>query len=410
MYVSVVVPVYNVEKYAKEMICSLIQQTMKQIEFLIVDDGSTDASMDIIQAEIRNDTRFVILQQANKGAAHARNTGIQHATGEYIMFIDADDKLAKDAATLLYQEGITSGADIVYGKMKRFTTEKEWYLESHLGRKIYAGKEKNILANSELFYSIGPCAKLFAKHLFEKIKFPEHIIFGEDQYVTFMSYVSAQKIIFLNEDIYFYRIREVGERSLTQKKEEYPFAYLNSLINLFQLISQGFEKNTTFLPAEKKAIMHAYFERLIEFEIFPIFKLVFKNRRFQSRGLENISNFFESIDNELIEDSSIIVYKFIVELNNIFFILQNKSYRDYVTLQRLIIESNPSLFENEIKKNYFYKYLLTKKITTRPSNLLAAIKYRIIAFCRYGYVFLSSKVRTNIFKREQSSFGKKYRI
>ncbi|EUJ27508.1 hypothetical protein [Listeria grayi] len=104
------------------------------------------------------------------------------------------------------------------------------------------------------------------------------------------------------------------------------------------------------MPAEKKAIMHAYFERLIEFEIFPIFKLVFKNRRFQSRGLENISNFFESIDNELIEDSSIIVYKFIVELNNIFFILQNKSYRDYVTLQRLIIESNPSLFENEIKK------------------------------------------------------------
>lgn len=401
MRISVVVPVYNVEKNAKEMIRSLIQQTMKQIEFLIIDDGSTDASMDIIQAEIRKDTRFVILQQTNKGAAHARNIGIHHATGDYIMFLDADDKLAKEAASLLYQEAIASGADIVYGKMKRFTKDREWYLKSHVDRKIYAGREKYILTNSELFYSIGPCAKLFAKHLFEKIKFPEDIIFGEDQYVTFMSYVNAKKIIFLNEDVYFYRIREAGERSLTQKKAEYPFAYLNSLIKLFQLISQGFEGNTTFMPTEKKIIMGAYLERLVEFEIFPIFKLVFKNRHFQSCGLKNICTFFESIDRELIEGSSIIVYKFIVELNNIFFILQHKSYADYVKLQRLIIERNPSLFEKEIKHHFFYKYLLTKKIISRHSNLSATIKYRIIAFCRYGYVFFCNKIGTNTYKRSR---------
>lgn len=89
--ISVIIPVYNVEKYLRECLDSVVNQTFKDIEIICVDDGSTDKSLEILQEYKRKDDRFVILQQRHSGAGAARNYGLKLAEGKYIQFLDSDD-------------------------------------------------------------------------------------------------------------------------------------------------------------------------------------------------------------------------------------------------------------------------------------------------------------------------------
>ncbi len=128
--VSVIVPVYNVEKYLEECIESLINQTLTDIEIICINDGSTDNSLKILEELQKKDNRIKIINQKNSGVSSARNNGIENATGEYIGFVDSDDWIDSDYYEKLYNTAKKYNSDIAAGDMyrrnkKRFNYEKE---------------------------------------------------------------------------------------------------------------------------------------------------------------------------------------------------------------------------------------------------------------------------------------------
>lgn len=101
--ISIIVPVYNVEKYIAQCLDSIIKQTFRDIEVIVIDDGTQDNSAEIYQKYMEMDSRIKIIKKRNEGVAEARNTGIEHATGECLMFIDSDDWMEKDGCEILYK-------------------------------------------------------------------------------------------------------------------------------------------------------------------------------------------------------------------------------------------------------------------------------------------------------------------
>ena len=134
---SVVVPIYNVEAYIKDCVESLQNQTLKEIEIILVDDGSPDNSGSIIDDYASKDERIKVIHKANGGVSAARNDGLKVATGEYVLFCDSDDMMEIDACEKLYKAGIDSDADVVIGDVYRIIDgEKKYaqFLQNHFAR------------------------------------------------------------------------------------------------------------------------------------------------------------------------------------------------------------------------------------------------------------------------------------
>ena len=122
--VSIIIPIYNVEKYLRECLDSVINQTLKDIEIICVDDGSTDNSLSILREYAQKDNRIIVVNQKNQGAAVARNSGIKIAKGEYVCFIDSDDYYpANDVLEILYKNAIENGVLICGGELAKFTND-----------------------------------------------------------------------------------------------------------------------------------------------------------------------------------------------------------------------------------------------------------------------------------------------
>lgn len=141
--ISIIVPVYNVEKYLEQCIKSIIEQTLKEIEIILINDGSTDKSIEICNEYAKFDKRITVIDKKNTGVSDTRNVGIDIATGEYIMFVDSDDWLEKQACELAYDEAEKEKADSVI-----FC----YYRESSSGtlKKDIFNKEKDIFENEDL--------------------------------------------------------------------------------------------------------------------------------------------------------------------------------------------------------------------------------------------------------------------
>ena len=125
--VSIIVPVYNVEKYLKRCLDSLVNQTLKDIEIICVNDGSTDGSLAILDEYVRNDDRIVVINQENSGLSVARNNGIGVAKGEYLGFVDSDDWVSEDYFEKLHNSAIQNNAEIAVGgiiRLHRFNRRK----------------------------------------------------------------------------------------------------------------------------------------------------------------------------------------------------------------------------------------------------------------------------------------------
>ena len=112
MKISVIVPVYNVEKYLTKCVDSIMNQTYKDLEIILVDDGSTDNSGKICDEYVKKDKRFKVIHKKNGGLSDARNVGIKNSTGEYLSFIDSDDYIDNDMIECLYNACIKNNADI----------------------------------------------------------------------------------------------------------------------------------------------------------------------------------------------------------------------------------------------------------------------------------------------------------
>lgn len=146
--VSIILPVYNVEKYIDRCLKSLVNQTMKEIEILIINDGTLDKSMEICEKYAKIDQRIKIYNKDNEGLGLTRNYGLKRASGEYICFVDSDDYVTDDMCELLYATAKKYEADIVYGGIYRDNNEgKILKKPSTNSTKIWKGQDeiKNLL-------------------------------------------------------------------------------------------------------------------------------------------------------------------------------------------------------------------------------------------------------------------------
>ena len=140
--ISVIIPVYNAEKYLRECLDSVIGQALQDIEIICVDDGSTDSSLSVLQKYAAKDTRLKIVVQANQGAAAARNVGMAVAQGEYLAFLDADDLYCPEALQTAYACATKSNADMVVFEADFFDDRLGLLRTERLETKYLAGLQE----------------------------------------------------------------------------------------------------------------------------------------------------------------------------------------------------------------------------------------------------------------------------
>lgn len=210
--VSIIVPVYNTAKYLPKCLDSVKNQTLKDIEIICINDGSTDNSLDVLNKYSQEDSRFVILMQENQGQSVARNTGIKLAKGEYIGFVDSDDYIELTMFEKLYENANQNKADISMCCISTFdennTYPNDPYMTLDLFPKEFEHKTFDFNSTSNFLFRIcvTPWNKIFKKNflLNNIIFFPEGLFF-EDNVFFYESYFKAKKISLLKEKLYNYR-------------------------------------------------------------------------------------------------------------------------------------------------------------------------------------------------------------
>lgn len=211
--ISIIVPVYNAEKYLKKCLDSLVNQTKKELEFILINDGSTDKSEEIIKTY--KDKRIKYFKNKNQGIGKTRNFGIEKSSGKYLMFLDSDDYFSNDACEILYKEAEKEKADLIV--FDYYRVEKGNLNEV----KIESFNATNIKDDPNLLLKInlGPCNKIYKKDLIKNndIKFEESLKYEDTLFIVKTIY-NAKKIIKLNKFLHYYMIHEKSETTVRDER------------------------------------------------------------------------------------------------------------------------------------------------------------------------------------------------
>ena len=254
--ISVVLPVYNVERYIVKCINSVLNQTYKNIEVILVDDGSSDRCPQICEKYAKKDNRVKVVHKRNGGLSDARNAGIKIANGEYITFIDSDDYVDEDYVEFLYNNIEKTNADIAIGAHRVLydsgkIIEKATHENSIL-------EPKQVLAR--ILYDDGidlsAWGKLYKISLFDDIKFPKGRLF-EDSATTYMLVDKAKKITVNSESKYNYIIRKnsISNAKFSPKK-------MDLIISTREMCEYVKEKYPDLEKAANRRLMYAYLSTL----------------------------------------------------------------------------------------------------------------------------------------------------
>lgn len=222
MKVSVIVAAYNIEDYIERCLISLVNQTLNQIEIIVVNDGSTDQTKNIIETISKKDDRVIVINQENKGLIEARKSGFKRAKGDFILFIDGDDWLEKRCLEILYNKAEDRNLDIVmYNAFNSYDSSKEKFNTFNLQNK---DDVEEILEDPLKYLFKGdilPCiwSKFIKKEYIikNKIIFPSNISFAEDLATVSTLFMYEPKVGLEDQYLYNYYQRET---SLTKKKSE----------------------------------------------------------------------------------------------------------------------------------------------------------------------------------------------
>lgn len=201
--ISVIVPVYNAEDYLDRCIESIINQSYSNFELLLIDDGSSDKSLEICNKWEKRDERIQVYSQKNGGASAARNYGLRMMKGEYIVFVDSDDWISSKYIEFLYMAIKSNNYDIVQCNLKA-TTDDDFKVEEITDFNFKNVKEltKTEALNYRL-YKVSVCAKIYKKDLFNDFSFREGAIYEDDASYYIFVY-RANRLAILNETLYFY--------------------------------------------------------------------------------------------------------------------------------------------------------------------------------------------------------------
>jgi len=270
--ISVVIPVYGVEKYIDQLFKSIRQQKLEDIEVIFVDDGSPDRCPELLDAFVETDSRYKVIHQANGGVSAARNTGLAHATGEYVYIIDSDDWLADDALENLWTAAEETGADIIYGDwyqdidgevIKRSLCEKAFCTEDRatIDALQCAIHNKGIRASvsrpefETLTMGGAPWRAMIRRALIEEnnLRYDPYVKgLGDDILFSLHLYEYVRKVAYIQKPIYYYRIVQLS----------YSHGYKATLLQTYSCI---FERMEAFLRDNRKEEPHwtAYYQGVL---------------------------------------------------------------------------------------------------------------------------------------------------
>ena len=240
--VSVIVPVYNVEKYISKCIDSVLEQELNEVEIILVDDGSTDSSGEIIDNyKLNFSDKIIAIHQKNTGQGGARNKGIDIAKGKYIFFLDSDDYIEKDTLSTLYETAEKRKSDLVLFNckvvrenghvvqyMKNYLPDGEWSLETY---------------PSLMFGFIGPVCKLYKSNLLKsnKIYFPKYY-FYEDVPFAFQVFLHTKKAVYVDRNFYNYLMRVGSTMNSNKDKLDRNL----DIIKMFDMVRENYINNNGY--------------------------------------------------------------------------------------------------------------------------------------------------------------------
>lgn len=204
--ISVIVPVYNVEEYLPKCLDSIINQTLKDIEIIVVNDGSPDNSQKIIDKYKKKDKRIISIIKENGGLGSARNTGVSKSTGEYIYYLDSDDYIELDMLENMYNEAKDKNLDIVICGYNSVYGSKK--VPSIISEKLIKETKNN--DKSKIFNTVSAWCKIYKRDflLKQEVKFVEEKVWYEDLAYSIKLMSSTNKIGIVNKPFYNYLIRE----------------------------------------------------------------------------------------------------------------------------------------------------------------------------------------------------------
>ena len=218
--ISIIVPIYNTEKYLHQCLDSILNQTYTNFEVLLVNDGSTDSSGIICQEYVERDSRFRYFEKDNGGVASARNLGLEHSEGTYITFIDSDDWVEQNYLDVLYTALKENDTDVAISTYKRFAQDGVFYLRSYsreddeflnLGTRSRDSFLEILPRLGELdhsFYSIS--SKLIKRKIIGNLLFDEQVSYAEDLNFFFHLYLGVESVVYVRDYTYIYRTHDAS--------------------------------------------------------------------------------------------------------------------------------------------------------------------------------------------------------
>lgn len=354
--VSVIVPVYNGEKYLKKCLSSILNQTLRDIEVICVDDGSTDNSSEILKKFSLKDKRVKILSTGNNGQGSARNLALSKVNGEFIAFIDADDWIDSNALELLFLKAKNNNLDMLFFQMVNYMESSKDFVETDLYNLqcfINNGIDEDTIFNIDNVHDflfeipVGPVSKLYKREFveFNELKFPSDMFF-EDNAFFYNSFFKCNRAGFLKKQLYY---RRRHKNSVTQTFDESKF----DIIKATNAMLDVFLDNNKYDDYKQEVINHT-FSMLIEwFKKSPLnlrqefYKLIGTN----FNGFRELKEDFKNY----LDENYIVIFNCVCN---------NEYYLDFLSEYKLnivdyVIYDKGQEYEFESEKYNKYKVALT---------------------------------------------------
>lgn len=265
--VSVIVPIYNVEKYLKYSIGGILKQSYKNLEIILVNDGSQDNSLAICEEYSKIDNRIKIISVENGGQGRARNIGLQHSTSDWILFLDADDYYDNNAVEYLVELAERYGSDLVVTPLRVVRDHIQGGNASSIKNEKILNLNKDRLIE-EMYYGrlLGatPCGKLYKREILEKWPFPDQLF--EDLAIAYKHLMSAKKVAVSNQYYYNYyqRVGSTTKSRYTSKLED----FYRAIEKNYKYLEEDFPNNKELSIALKTRMFAGGFQvvnSMIEF-------------------------------------------------------------------------------------------------------------------------------------------------
>lgn len=251
--ISIIVPVYNTEKYLETCLESLVNQSLYELEIICVNDGSLDRSLEVLNKYAQKDGRIQVITQKNGGLSAARNTALDQVKGQYVLFVDSDDWIDTILCEQLYQIATKENADCVmcsYIKEfknhstinhifdKAYISWNEQAIQSQIRRKLFGLVGEELAKPQDGDLIVSACMQLFRSTLLQDLRFVDNKVIGtEDALYQIMFYKKCRKFVYIDQPLYHYR--KTNESSITSS---YNATLFEKWQNLYDLLARAIEE------------------------------------------------------------------------------------------------------------------------------------------------------------------------